>query len=84
MRILQKTSGNGTAPQLMFSHWRTMDTDPFWRPTTEQELEDFGELVSEPNITRKFVDAVRRRKGLQIEEKIVKYAEKQRTLTKNK
>ena len=29
-QLLKKTSGLGTAPQLSFSHWSRIDTDPFW------------------------------------------------------
>ena len=36
------------------------------------------------NVARKYMNDVRRRKGLKVEEKIVEFAEKQRTLTKNK
>lgn len=85
--LLKKTSGSGTAPQLHFSHWQTIDQDPFWRPTTEDEKEEFGDTtgtVVEKNLPRNFIDNVRKRKGLQIEEKIVVFAEKQRTLNKKK
>eukprot|EP01032_Pedospumella_encystans_P018634 gene18634-21205_t len=87
-QLLKKTSGLGTAPQLSFSHWSRIDTDPFWRPTTEDELEEYGEqglmTGAERNLPRGIIDAVRKRKGLPIEEKIVKSAEKQRTLNKKK
>ena len=39
LELLKKTSGNGTAPQLQFSHWQTQSENPFWRPTTVEELE---------------------------------------------
>lgn len=29
-QLLKKTSGLGTAPQLSFSHWSRLETDPFW------------------------------------------------------
>lgn len=82
--LLKKTSGSATAPQLFFSHWEIMNEDPFWKPTTAEELEDLGEVVHEANLPRQRIDAVRRRKGLVVEEKIVIHAEKQRTLTRNK
>ena len=82
--LLEKTSGNAISPQLTFLRWEVLDTDPFWRPATAQELEDFGNQATEPNIARNFIDKVRRRKGLPVEEKVVASAEKQRTLTKNK
>ena len=41
--ILKKTSGSGTAPQLEWSHWEIMDMDPFWRPSNDEEREEFGE-----------------------------------------
>jgi hypothetical protein len=82
--LLKKTSGSATAPQLFFSHWEILNEDPFWKPTTAEELEDLGEIVHEVNLPRQRIDAVRRRKGLVVEEKIVIHAEKQRTLTRNK
>ena len=30
----------------MFSHWEVFDLDPFWVPTTEEEIAHFGEKVS--------------------------------------
>jgi len=77
--LLKKTSGSGTAPRLVFSHWVTHTDDPFWKPTTAEELDDFGNQSVEPNQARTFIDNVRKRKGLPIEEKIVVCAEKQRT-----
>lgn len=83
--LLQKTSGSGTAPQLFFSHWSVNELDPFWKPTTSEEQEEHGTDGSvEHNLARSFIDGVRKRKGLVVEEKMVVSAEKQRTLTRNK
>jgi len=46
-------------------------------------LEEFGEQNHELNKVRLLVDKARKRKGLPIEEKIVMFAEKQRTLRKS-
>jgi ribosome assembly protein 1 len=84
---LRKQTSGLAAAQLLFSHWETVDVDPFWAPRTEKELEDLGrEDLTEANnnLARKLVNSVRRRKGLKLEEKIVENAEKQRTLSKNK
>lgn len=78
--LLIQTSGAASNPQLMFSHWSVMDMDPFFQPQTEDEREDFGERVYEHNYVRKYIEAVRKRKGLARDEKIVVHAEKQRTL----
>lgn len=59
-------------------------SDPFWVPTTEEEYLHFGEKADSANQALKYMNAVRRRKGLYVEEKIVEHAEKQRTLSKNK
>eukprot|EP01035_Chromulina_nebulosa_P018974 gene18974-24785_t len=82
--LLKKTSGNGTAPQLAFSHWSNMKEDPFWKPKTEEELEEYGDAnkFNELNKIRLLIDKIRKRKGLPIEEKLVVNAEKQRTLKK--
>lgn len=59
-------------------------SDPFWVPTTEEEYLHFGEKADSENQARKYMNAVRKRKGLYVEEKIVEHAEKQRTLSRNK
>lgn len=78
--LLIQTSGAASNPQLIFSHWSVMDMDPFFQPMTEDEREDFGERVYEHNYVRRYIEAVRKRKGLSRDEKIVVHAEKQRTL----
>ncbi|KAM5291584.1 elongation factor-like GTPase 1 [Glossophaga mutica] len=81
--IRKRTSGLAS-PQLVFSHWEIVPSDPFWVPTTEEEYLHFGEKADSENQARKYMNAVRKRKGLCVEEKIVEHAEKQRTLSKNK
>ena len=58
--------------------------DPFWVPSTEEELLHFGEKADSENVARRYMNTVRKRKGLRVDEKIVQHAEKQRTLKKNK
>ncbi|NXK72190.1 EFL1 GTPase, partial [Amazona guildingii] len=81
--IRKRTSGLAS-PQLVFSHWEIIPSDPFWVPTTEEEYLHFGEKADSENQARKYMNAVRKRKGLYVEEKIVEHAEKQRTLSRNK
>ena len=57
-----------------------LDKDPFWVPTTEEELEDLGEKADKENVAKVYMDSVRERKGLFVDRKIVEFAEKQRTL----
>lgn len=59
--IRTRTSG-AASPQLVFHGYETLDQDPFWVPTTEEELEDLGEKADKENIAKKYMDAVRRRK----------------------
>ncbi|CDK27729.1 unnamed protein product [Kuraishia capsulata CBS 1993] len=80
--IRKKTSG-AASPQLVFSGFEIIDMDPFWVPTTEEELEDLGETADKENVARKYMNAIRKRKGLFVDEKVVKNAEKQRTLKKD-
>ena len=50
-------------------------------PSTEDELEDLGELADRENVAKRYMDAVRVRKGLAVKgRKLVKDAEKQKTL----
>ncbi|XP_039515835.1 elongation factor-like GTPase 1 [Pimephales promelas] len=81
--IRKRTSGLAS-PQLVFSHWEVIPSDPFWVPTTEEEYLHFGEKADSANQALKYMNAVRRRKGLYVDEKIVEHGEKQRTLSKNK
>ncbi|XP_038557988.1 elongation factor-like GTPase 1 [Micropterus salmoides] len=81
--IRKRTSGLAS-PQLVFSHWEVISSDPYWVPTTEEEYLHFGEKADSANQALKYMNAVRRRKGLYVDEKIVEHAEKQRTLGKNK
>ncbi|WVR07229.1 hypothetical protein IAU60_004270 [Kwoniella sp. DSM 27419] len=77
--IRKRTSG-AASPQLIFSGFETLDQDPFWVPTTIEELEDLGEKADRANVAKGYVDGVRKRKGMFVEKKIVESAEKQRTL----
>jgi len=79
--IRKRTSG-AASPQLLFRGFEMLDLDPFWVPTTEEELEDLGEKADKENLAKKYMENVRIRKGLFVERKIVAHAEKQRTLKK--
>ena len=46
----------------------------------EEELEDLGEKADKENVAKRYVDAVRDRKGLSVKKKVVESAEKQKTL----
>ncbi|CAO3698983.1 unnamed protein product [Rhizopus stolonifer] len=59
--IRKRTSG-AASPQLVFSGFEMLDEDPFWVPTTEEELEDLGEKADKENLARKYMDMVRKRK----------------------
>ena len=59
--IRTRTSG-AASPQLVFHGYETLDQDPYWVPTTEEELEDLGEKADKENVAKKYMDAVRRRK----------------------
>lgn len=68
----------------LLSVCQVITSDPYWVPTSEEEYLHFGEKADSTNQALKYMNAVRRRKGLYVEEKIVEHAEKQRTLSKNK
>ncbi|CAB5357897.1 unnamed protein product [Rhizophagus irregularis] len=79
--IRKRTSG-AASPQLIFSGFEMLNEDPFWVPTTEEELEDLGEKSDRENLAKRYMETVRKRKGMFIDKKIVEHAEKQRTLKK--
>jgi len=77
--LLKRTSG-AASPQLIFNGFQTLDQDPFWVPTTEEELEDLGDKADRENLAKKYIDSVRTRKGMFVEKKMIEHAEKQRTM----
>ena len=77
--IRKRTSG-AASPQLRFYGFEMLNEDPFWVPFTEEDLEDLGELADRENVAKKYMDKVRTRKGMFVEKKLVKDAEKQKTL----
>ena len=78
--IRKRTSGSAS-PQLVFQGYEILDEDPFWVPFTEDDLEDLGELADKENVAKRYMDGVRKRKGLMVSgRKLVKDAEKQKTL----
>uniref|UniRef100_A0A1J3CVT4 Elongation factor-like 1 n=1 Tax=Noccaea caerulescens TaxID=107243 RepID=A0A1J3CVT4_NOCCA len=80
---LRKGTSGGASALMVLSHWEMLEEDPFFVPRTEEEIEEFGDGASVlPNTARKLIDAVRRRKGLHVEEKVVQHATKQRTLAR--
>uniref|UniRef100_A0A1I7Y724 Elongation factor-like 1 n=1 Tax=Steinernema glaseri TaxID=37863 RepID=A0A1I7Y724_9BILA len=82
-QLRKKTSGLASA-QLFFAQWQMIDEDPFWEPTTQDEIEHYGTKGDSINQARLYMDNVRRRKGLMTDEVIVVNAEKQRNLKRNK
>ena len=77
--IRKRTSG-AASPQLVFEGFEALDIDPFWVPTTEEELEDLGEKGDRENVALRYVEKVRERKGLFVKKKVVEHGEKQKTL----
>ena len=86
--LFRKSSGEVTAPELIFSHWETFDEDPFWVPTSLEEREDFGEIMQNGDVSTgvdntalNYIRKVRERKGLLVDSaRTVVAAEKQRTM----
>ena len=61
-----------------------IEQDPFWVPSTEEEYLHYGAKSDTGNRAKKYMDDVRRRKGLPVDSQVVMHAEKQRNLSKNK
>lgn len=82
--IRKRTSGLAQ-PMLKFVGFQMIDdVDPFWVPRSEEELEDLGVHGERENVAKRYVDAVRRRKGLLVRgARGGRDAEKQKTLKTN-
>lgn len=74
---IRTDTGGKANPFLEFSHYEIIDQNPFDILLNEEETEI-------ENRANKLMNDVRRRKGLHVDEKIVMFAEKQRTLNKKK
>lgn len=79
---LRRMTSGAVIPQLVFSHWQTIPEDPFYVRRTAEEMEEFGDQPIQDNLPKVFINKVRKRKGMQTDEKLVVHGEKQRTLTK--
>ncbi|OAL37072.1 hypothetical protein AYO20_03549 [Fonsecaea nubica] len=83
--IRKRTSGLAQ-PMLQFVGFEVVDdVDPFWVPRSEEELEDLGVHGERENVAKRYVDGVRRRKGLLVRgtRGVGRDAEKQKTLKTN-
>lgn len=67
---------------MLVRSFEMLDENPFWVPTTVEELEDLGDKADRANLAKKYMDDVRERKGLFVDRKVIEFAEKQRTLKK--
>eukprot|EP00744_Colponema_vietnamica_P009733 GILI01013812.1.p1 GENE.GILI01013812.1~~GILI01013812.1.p1 ORF type:complete len:823 (+),score=188.48 GILI01013812.1:184-2469(+) len=74
------TSG-AAAAQLRMSHWAAIEQDPYYKPTTKEELEEDGTTVQQ-NFAAQTLEKIRKRKGLH-REVLVEAAEKQKFSVKN-
>ena len=74
------TSGAATA-QLRMSHWSVVDADPYFKPTTKEELEENGANAPQQNFASLMLEKIRRRKGLH-RDVVVESAEKQKFSTR--
>ncbi|KAI1189916.1 P-loop containing nucleoside triphosphate hydrolase protein [Nemania serpens] len=78
---MRKRTSGAAQPQLIFAGFEVLDEDPFWVPFTEDDLEDLGELADKENVAKRYMDGVRRKKGLLVEGRQQRVAaEKQKTL----
>lgn len=78
---MRKRTSGAAQPQLIFAGFEVLDEDPFWVPFTEDDLEDLGELADRENVAKRYMDGVRRKKGLLVEGRnVATDAEKQKTL----
>jgi ribosome assembly protein 1 len=81
--IRKKSSGMAN-PMLQFHCWEMIDVDPFCTSISQEDLDNYGINTEQPNIAKNYINKIRLRKGLPIDEKLIKHADKQKTLSKKK
>jgi ribosome assembly protein 1 len=81
--IRKNTSGMAN-PMLQFYKWQMIDVDPFYVPIDQETIDNFGVNIDAPNLAKNYINKIRMRKGLPIDEKIVKNADKQKNLSKKR
>jgi translation elongation factor EF-G len=81
--IRKKSSGMAN-PMLQFHKWEMIDIDPFYLPIDQEVIDNFGVNIDTPNLAKNYVNKIRLRKGLPIDEKIVKSSDKQKNLSKKR
>lgn len=59
---IRKKSSGAASPQLVFHGFELFDLDPFWTPSTLEELEDLGDKADRENLAKKYMEQVRKRK----------------------
>ena len=74
------TSGAAMA-YITMSHWAVIEDDPFFKPTTKEEVEEHGAQAVRRNVAAAIVEAVKLRKGM-IRKQVVNDAEKQKFSTR--
>ena len=77
---IRKNSSGAASPQLIFCGFEILDEDPSWTPFTDEQLEDLGDVADRENVAKKYMDTVRKRKGLFVQKRLVVGANKQKTL----
>ena len=78
---MRKRTSGAAQPQLIFTGFDMLDEDPLWVPFTEDDLEDLGELADRESVAKRYMDGVRRKKGLLIEGRnVARDAHKQSTM----
>lgn len=82
---MRKTTSGQAMPTLKFSHFGIIDGDPFYNPEDEEENENIDDVDIEAAVrATKLRKTIRKRKGLNVEEQVVTYGAKQRTLNRKK
>ena len=69
---------------MTFSNWESLEEDPFYVTSSQDDIEDFGNVIQPPNLPKRLIHALRKRKGLPLEGTLVAQADKQRTMGKMK
>lgn len=60
--LMQDNTSGRINSQLVFDTWKIIETDPFYVPVTQEDMEEHGDKLNVPNFAKDLIEKIRKRK----------------------